>query len=106
MRNLIRFTAAFAAAIAAVPAQAETPARSQAVSTAGLDLGTAQGRARLQRRVAAAVEIVCGSYAGSSSAEQDEIGNCRRAALAGVETQLAARDARRGGAVQVAASSR
>jgi len=106
MRNTILFTAAFAAAIPALPAQAETRARSQTVSTAGLDLGTPAGRGRFQRRVAAAMERVCGSYAGTSTAEQDEIGRCRRAASAGVETQLAARDARRGGTVQVAASTR
>ena len=106
MRNTILITAALFAAAAALPAQAETPARSQSVSTAGLDLGTANGRARFQRRVAGALEIVCGSYAGASAVEQDEIGRCRRAAWTGVETQLARRDARRDRTIQVAAVNR
>jgi UrcA family protein len=107
MRNTILIAAALAAAAAfALPAQAQTAPRSQSVSTAGLDLGTAAGRAGFQRRVAAAVETVCGSYAGTSAAEQDEIGRCRRVAWSGVETQLAARDARRDRTIQVAAATR
>jgi UrcA family protein len=106
MRKTILFTAAFFAAAAALPAQAETSARSQAVSTAGLDLGTPAGQARFQRRLAAAIETVCGSYAGTSAAEQQEIGRCRRDARAGVETQLAARDARHGRPILVAAATR
>ena len=106
MRKTILFTAAFLAASFALRAQAETPARSQSVSTAGLDLGSADGRARFQRRIAAALETVCGSYAGASAAEQDEIGRCRRAAWSGVETQLAARDARRDRTILVAAATR
>jgi UrcA family protein len=107
MRTTILITAAlFAAGSFAMPAQARTAARSQSVSTAGLDLGTAAGRASFQRRVAAAVETVCGSYAGTSAAEQDEIGRCRRVAWLGVETQLAARDARRDRTILVAAATR
>jgi UrcA family protein len=106
MRNTILIAAALFAASFALPAQAGTAPRSQSVSTAGLDLGTADGRARFQRRIAAAVETVCGSYAGTSAAEQDEIDRCRRAALAGIETRLAARDARYERTVRVAASTR
>ena len=103
MRNTILFIAAFAAAASALPAQAQT-ARSQAVSTAGLDLGTAVGRTRFQRRVASAIETVCGSYAGASASEQNEIDRCRRGAWSSVETQLASQQARRSGAVQVAST--
>jgi UrcA family protein len=104
MRNTIPILAAFFAASAALPAYAQTAVRSQAVSIAGLDLGTADGRARFQRRLAAAIETVCGSYAGTSDIEQREIGRCRRAAQAGVDTQLAAREARHGGASLAAAT--
>jgi UrcA family protein len=106
MRKTILLTAAFLAASSGLPAQAQTAGRSQSVSTAGLDLGTADGRARFQRRVAAAVETVCGSYVGTSAGEQDEIGRCRRAAWSGVDTQLAARDARRDRTIRVAAANR
>jgi len=106
MRNTILITAAAAAAAFAMPAHAQTVVRSQSVSTAGLDLGTAAGRAGFQRRLAAAVETVCGSYAGVSDTEQRDIGRCRRAAWAGVETQLTARAARPGRTVQVAVATR
>lgn len=106
MRNLILFIAAFAAASSALPAQAQSAARSQSVSTAGLDLGTPAGRGRFQRRVAAAIETVCGSYAGASASEQIEIDRCRRSAWSGVEVQLANQQARGRGAVQVAGSTR
>ena len=106
MRNTILITAAFAAAALAMPAHAQTVVRSQSVSTAGLDLGTAAGRAGFQRQLAAAVETVCGSYAGASDTEQRDIARCRRAAWAGVETQLAVRAARRDRAVEVAAANR
>lgn len=105
MRTTILFTAALLAASFTLPAQAQT-ATSQSVSSAGLDLGTAYGRARFQRRLAGAVEDVCGSYAATSEDEQRAIGRCRRAAWAGVLTQLAAREARRGRTVQVAAATR
>ena len=104
MRNITLFIAALAAASSALPAQAQTAPRSQAVSTAGLDLGTAAGRTRFQRRVASAIETVCGSYAGASASEQNEIDRCRRSAWSSVETQLASQQARRSGAVQIAST--
>lgn len=105
MRKTILFTAVLAAA-AALPAQAQTAALSQSISTADLDLGTAAGRNRFQHRVGAAIEAVCGSYAGASAAEQDMIGRCRRVARASVETQLASRETRRAQTIQIAASTR
>lgn len=102
----ILFAAAFLGASLVLPAAARAAPNSQSVSSVGLDLGTAGGRARFQRRLAAAVENVCGSYAATSDSEQREIGRCRRAAWAGVEMQLAARSARHGRAAQVAAATR
>jgi UrcA family protein len=92
MRKTILF-AALLAAISAMPASAQAQA-SRAVGYAGLDLATPAGRAALNRRIAAAVEAVCGSYAGAPSDEVREIDRCRAAARAGIETQLAALQSR------------
>jgi UrcA family protein len=89
MRKTILITATLFTAISAIPASAQGPA-TQSVSYAGLDLGTPAGRAALNRRVASAVEAVCGSYAGASGYETGEIDRCRAAARTGIETQLAA----------------
>ncbi|QAY78119.1 UrcA family protein [Sphingosinicella sp. BN140058] len=45
--------------------------------------------ARLKRRLAAAIETVCGSYAGASTSEEYEIKACRRAAIMEIDRQLA-----------------
>jgi UrcA family protein len=89
MRKTILITAAFLAAFAAIPAAAQTFA-TRPVPNADLDLGTRAGRAMLDRRIAVAVESVCGSYASAASTETREIDRCRAAARNGVETQLAA----------------
>lgn len=93
MRKTILFTAALLATISALPASAQAPA-SRAVNYAGLDLATPAGRAALDRRIATAVEAVCGSYAGASSYEAREIDRCRAGARTGIETQLAALQSR------------
>jgi UrcA family protein len=77
-----------AAALLAAPALAADPgARTAKVRHADLDLSTAQGRATLNRRIAAATEAVCGSYAGASVDEQDAIGRCRADARRQVAAQ-------------------
>lgn len=93
MRKTILFAAALFATMSAMPASAQGPA-SRAVSYDGIDLATAAGRATLDRRVATAVEAVCGSYAGASSHETREIDRCRAAARAGIETQPTALQSR------------
>jgi UrcA family protein len=93
MRKTILITAALFAAISAMPASAQAPA-GRAVSYDHLDLSTRAGRATLNRRIATAVESVCGSYAGASSYETREIDRCRAAARTGIETQLAALQSR------------
>jgi UrcA family protein len=93
MRKTMLFAAALLAAISAMPAAAQAPA-SRAVGHAGLDLATPAGRAALDRRIASAVESVCGSYAGASSDEAREIDRCRAAARTGIATQLAALQSR------------
>jgi len=82
------------ALLATTPAAARTamapdgdPIR--AVPHADLDLATQSGRATLNRRVALALESVCGSYANRSAEEQDKITRCRRDANARLAPQLA-----------------
>jgi len=88
--------AAFAAAIAVAtaPAFAAAPeAATSAVSYAGLDLATARGASILHHRIAASLEAVCGSYAGTQYSAGDgevrEIARCRANAGAQADRRLA-----------------
>jgi UrcA family protein len=92
MRKTILFTAA--ALSAAMPALAKGGGTSRAVAYADLDLNSRSGRAQMARRIAVAVEAVCGSYAGAPNDEAIAIDRCRAAARTGIETQLAALRAR------------
>jgi UrcA family protein len=108
MRTVIILIATLALIAAAAPAAArdsDRPGESTRVETVAygdLDLTNASDVARLRRRVAAATETVCGSYAQSSDAEAYEITRCRREVKTRVDQQLArlinARDARYAGA--------
>jgi len=94
MRKALLISAAFLAALAAFPAAAQTVAASRPVSYADLDLGTRAGRAQLDRRIAVAVEAICGSYAGAASSDTRDIDRCRASTRAGIEGQLAALQSR------------
>ena len=96
-------TALVAASLAATPAAAYGPPARQAVSYADLDLSRPADVARLHRRLAAALENVCGSYATSESWQESEIARCRAGARAEADAQLARLTGR---AVQVAAAGR
>lgn len=75
---LITAAAALATIAAGAPALAQqVPTRT--VTSAGLDLSTAQGRRALDRRVAGAIEAVCGSYANRDA---DQVKACRKQAQA------------------------
>ncbi|RYE04510.1 MAG: UrcA family protein [Sphingomonadales bacterium] len=78
------------AAMPAMPAMAGERSVQVKVRHADLDLGTPAGRAMLDRRIAAATETVCGSYAGVSAEESFAIDDCRARAKADVRRQLAA----------------
>jgi UrcA family protein len=73
------------------PAFAADPeAPSRLVSYADLNLSSPAGMARLNRRIASAVEAVCGSYAGTVSvAEEQDITRCRTETTARLQPQLA-----------------
>jgi UrcA family protein len=88
MRTSILIIAALTA-LSASPVLAQQSAR-QEIRTADLDLDSPAGLARFERRVAAALETVCGSYASASAQESAEIDRCRAAARARVNTRLAA----------------
>ena len=85
---LIAALVAGCAAIPAVPASA-APAGRMAVSYADLDLSRPSDRARLRRRIATAIDALCGSHATAESSADAEISRCRTEARAGAETQLA-----------------
>lgn len=94
MRTYIILAATTLALIAAAaPAQASDrpgeATRSQAVAYGDLDLSRPSDIAKLRRRVAAATEAVCGSYAQSSDSEGYEIKRCRREVKSRIEPQLA-----------------
>jgi UrcA family protein len=95
MRYSFLFVAASSALLAASPAQAQAssdgavglPAR--AVSYADLDLTRPAGIARLRHRIANAIDVVCGSFAGVALWQEPPIRQCRRAAFARAEVQIA-----------------
>lgn len=92
MNRIIASIAAAVTLAAAAPAAADQQTgRSATVSYADLDLGDAGDRAILNRRIAAATERVCGSYAGVSSEEAIAIDRCRAEARRTVARQLAER---------------
>lgn len=95
MHKFIASFATAAALLAAGPAFATDPdGHTAKVRYADLDLSSAQGRATLDRRIAAATEQVCGSYAGAINNEERDIAHCRADAGRKIATQVAALRAR------------
>lgn len=89
MRTLVLIAALTAPTLlSATPATAQ---KTRTVSMAGLDLSSPADIRKLDRRIARAVEAVCGSYASISANQNDRITDCRRGAIANVKRQLAAR---------------
>ncbi|WP_068084574.1 UrcA family protein [Novosphingobium rosa] len=85
---------AMVAALGAVPASATQPeSHERSIHYSDLDLSRPEGRRRLHQRIAAALEAVCGSFAGTQSSggeqEAEEIAQCRAAARAQVDQRLA-----------------
>jgi UrcA family protein len=93
IRTLV-ILAAFAG-LAGAPALASQPESTLiAVHSADLDLSTPAGVKTLHRRVARALEAVCGSYEGANTVgmedEADRITKCRNGNRALVDSQVAA----------------
>jgi UrcA family protein len=78
-----------AATIVTGPAIAEP--RHATVDIGQSDLASSAGRAALNRRIANAVEQVCGSYASIESYQWPEMDECWRSARIQVERRLAER---------------
>jgi UrcA family protein len=75
----------------AAAAQADTDVPTSTVSFADLDLGAPAGRAVLERRIAAAVDRVCGERPQPFDlGRQQTYSACRKTAWAGARRQLAA----------------
>lgn len=106
MKTLIPF-AAFVALMPLVPATAPAramaapPARSQTVMFDDLDLGSASGRARLDRRLHRAAQEVCGEASSLDLAGQNDVLHCRTATIRAA-TDALARAADRDRTVRVA----
>lgn len=93
MTRLKTFALALAAIGLAAPAPvsaAENPGRSVRIDYSDLDLGKEKDVRKLERRVARALERVCGSYAmAQEMADIKRIDKCRAEARQGVEPQIA-----------------
>ncbi len=91
MRTTIIATAIVAIAFTAAPVLAGSPQAPLAhVAYADLDLAKPADIARLNRRIAASLETVCGSYSGARQEEVDEIKSCRASAMAQSKAAVAA----------------
>ena len=91
MRPIVMFATAIAFA---APLQAGAPMErvTASVTFADLDLGNSHGQRILARRVADAVEEVCGSYANApDEVDQNRITDCRRAAMTDAQRQIASK---------------
>lgn len=97
---MLRFTITLAVLFAALPAAAFAqsapttsviaPSDRAVVSYADLDIASAAGKRILNRRLGGAIEQVCGSFANAREyAEEDRVTQCRGAAWASAERQLA-----------------
>lgn len=94
IRKLVAF-ASIIGALAAAPAFATLPERSATtVRYSDLNLSTPAGVKVLHRRIAVALESICGSYAGTDTAgttgEADEISRCRAVNRAAVDRRVSA----------------
>lgn len=90
MLNVFMFAAAIAVS---PPAIAFDPAPTAIVRVGDLDLATVTGQHVLARRIGAALEQVCGSYANAPDpVDQMRIGACRSRALGDAQRQIAARE--------------
>lgn len=84
------FLIALAAFAAATPAVAQDMPKTASVRLDDLDLSQRGDVLTFNRRVAAAKENVCGSYAGARDGEETRIAACRAGVDRQVEPRLAA----------------
>jgi UrcA family protein len=105
MMNPARLAVA-AAALATLSSAAFAAEPSRSVRYADLNLTSAEGRAQLDRRIAAAAEALCGFAVSADLAGQSDVARCRAATVAGVTSQRATiltSAAMQGGAIRLSA---
>jgi len=78
----------------AVPATAIADPRIATVTVTSADMATPAARARLDRRIGAAIEEVCGSYAAIESSQVPEMDACWAAAKRQVQQRIASLNGR------------
>src|SRR5262245_7997309 len=91
MRPIVIFVVALSFA---APLEAHEPLKTVTaeIAVADLDLASARGQRVLARRIAGAVEQVCGSYSNApETADQDRIRDCRAVAMSDAHRQIALR---------------
>ncbi|SRR5260221_10969317 len=75
--------------LATLPAAALADPRTATITVTAADMASPAARARLDRRIGAAIEDVCGSYAAIESAQVPEMDDCWKAARSEVQQRLA-----------------
>ena len=73
----------------AIPAAALADPRTATVTVTAVDMASPAARARLDRRIGAAIEQVCGSYATIESSQVPEMDACWTSAKAETAQRLA-----------------
>ena len=72
-----------------LPVAALADPRTATVTVTAADMATPAARARLDRRIGAAIEQVCGSYAVIESSQVPEMDECWKSARTEVQQRLA-----------------
>ena len=80
--------------LTAVPAAASADPRTATITITSADMATPTARARLDRRIGAAIEDVCGSYAAIESSQVPEKDACWAAAKRQVQQRMASLNGR------------
>ena len=80
--------------LTAVPAAASADPRTATITVTNADMASPAARARLDRRVGAAIEEVCGRYAAIESAQVPEMDACWAAAKRQVQQRMASLNGR------------
>ena len=78
----------------AVPAVASADPRTATITVTSADMATPAARAKLDRRIGAAIEEVCGSYAAIESSQLPEMDACWAAAKRQVQQRMASLNGR------------
>ena len=108
MTKMLVSVALAAAALAAAPTAAAPLADVDKTTVAygDLNLGHAEGRAVLDRRIRGAARLVCGVEQAPGLIEHNAVKNCRDATIAAASSEVEKVLAARGGASQVVVAAR